>query len=101
MQGPTGPKTEKHLGHGDFLTDLVDQTGGDMFSATQYRDLQPMLHNIAEELRHVYVVGYYPTNTKQNGRFRRVNVRVVGTENAVVKCKRGYNAPKSELVAEH
>ena len=100
-QGPTGPKTDKQLGHGDFLTDLVDQTGGDMFNATRYTDLQPMMHNIAEELRHVYVVGYYPTNTKLNGRFRRVNVRVVGDSNAVVRCKRGYNAPKSEFVAEH
>jgi len=101
VQGPTGPKTDRQLGKGDFLTDLVDQTGGDMFNATRYTDLQPMMHNIAEELRHVYVIGYYPTNTKTNGRFRRVNVRVVSDSNAVVRCKRGYNAPKSEFVAEH
>jgi VWFA-related protein len=81
---------------GDFLTDLVDETGGDMFNANKYSDMQSLLYTVAEELRHVYVIGFYPTNPKLDGRYRKINIQVANNTNVVVKYKRGYNAPTQQ-----
>ena len=68
-----------------------------MFNATKYSDMNSLLRTVADELRHVYVIGFYSSNPKQDGRFRKVTVQVVGDTNVVVKYKHGYNAPKQQL----
>jgi len=85
-----------HRAEGDFLTDLVDETGGDMFNANKYSDMQSVLSTVAEELRHIYVIGFYPSNPKLDGRYRKINIQVANNTNVVVKYKHGYNAPNQQ-----
>jgi len=60
-------------------------------------DLNRGLQRIADDFTSYYLLGYYSTNTKLDGQFRRINVRVrrPGVE---VRARRGYRAATAEEV---
>ncbi len=74
-----------------YLEDLATHSGGRRQNADSIVNLSSAFSSIAEELRHQYSLGYYPTNTAKDGTFRRVKVRVNQTS-AVVRAKEGYKA---------
>jgi VWFA-related protein len=61
-------------------------------------DLRKQIRRIADDLTSYYLLGYYSTNSKLDGRFRNIKVRAKrpGVE---VRSRRGYNAPTPEDVA--
>ncbi len=75
-----------------YLEDLATHSGGRRQNADSIVNLNSAFSSIAEELRHQYSLGYYPSNTAKDGTFRRVKVRVNQTS-AVVRAKEGYKAP--------
>jgi Ca-activated chloride channel family protein len=48
---------------------------------------------ISEELRSQYTLGYYPTNSAQDGKFRKVKVETTEHDLKVL-ARKGYYAPK-------
>jgi VWFA-related protein len=48
---------------------------------------------ISEELRRQYTLGYYPTNSAQDGKFRKVKVETAEKDLKVL-TRKGYYAPK-------
>jgi Ca-activated chloride channel homolog len=79
----------------EFLRELVGQTGGDMYYAGGRAGLPNVWRKIAEELRYVYVLGYYPTNPVENGGHRHIRVQLSqGT--GKIRYKPGYSAAKQE-----
>jgi hypothetical protein len=79
-------------GGGDFMTDVTNAGGGPVYDAERISDLGRLASRIAEELRHVYVVSYYPTNALSNGGFRSIRVRVRSRNDLAVRHRKGYNA---------
>lgn len=79
-------------GGGDFMADITAAGGGPVYDAERIGDLSRVAHRIAEELRHVYVISYYPTNPLSNGGYRSVRVSVKGRDDIAVRHRRGYNA---------
>jgi Mg-chelatase subunit ChlD len=77
---------------GDFMEDVATAGGGPVYDADQVSDIGRLASRIAEELRHVYVVSYYPTNSLINGGYRSIRVRVKGRDDIAVRHRRGYNA---------
>jgi VWFA-related protein len=75
----------------DQLAMIADITGGRLFQAQHPEDLAGVYNQVAEALRTVYSVGYYPTNGQRDGTFRRVSIGV-GQPNAVVRSRKGYYA---------
>ena len=65
---------------------------GPVYDAQRVGDMSTVAHRIAEELRHVYVISYYPTNPLSNGGYRAVRVSVKGRDDIAVRHRRGYNA---------
>lgn len=61
-------------------------------------ELKKQIRRIADDLTSYYLLGYYSTNPKLDGRFRTIKVRSKrpGVE---VRSRRGYNAPTPEDVA--
>jgi Ca-activated chloride channel family protein len=55
---------------------LAQTSGGLAFPAESIRDLEPVYPLVAEELRSVYTVSYYPGNQDFDGRWRRIEVRI-------------------------
>ncbi len=77
---------------GDFMTDVANAGGGAVYDAKQIGDMRGLANKIAEELRHVYMLSYYPSNALANGGFRSIRIRVKGRDDIAVRHRRGYNA---------
>lgn len=76
---------------GRYLQQLATRSGGRLYNGDTLSNVNAAFTRIAEELRHQYALSYYPTNTAQDGSFRRVRV-VVKVPNAIVRCREGYRA---------
>jgi Ca-activated chloride channel homolog len=76
----------------DFLQVLTEKTGGTVYSATMIDDLSGLASKIAEELRHVYVLGFYPTSPLEKGGYRNIKVRMARKTGMKLRYKTGYDA---------
>jgi Ca-activated chloride channel homolog len=74
-----------------FLRQLADQTGGDL-SFPDVSDLQKYYRQLADELRHQYVLGYVSSNAAVTKRFRAIVVRVKNRTNLRLRHRLGYSA---------
>lgn len=92
VTSPSPQWSRRNRGGGDFMTDITTAGGGPVYDAEKIGDLSRLANRIAEELRHVYVVSYYPTNPLSNGGYRSVRVTVKGRGDIAVRHRRGYNA---------
>jgi Ca-activated chloride channel homolog len=57
------------------------------------RDLNQPFQDIAQELRSQYSIAYRSTNTRQDGRFRRIRIEV-SAKHWLVLARDGYFAPE-------
>ena len=80
---------EQYRAQYDALTDAVVQSGGRIFGVTSPTEIRPVFMQILKELREQYVLGYYPNNTQNDGRWHRVRVRV-DARGVAVRAPRGY-----------
>ena len=80
----------------DTLRVLADNTDG--FAVMNNNDLNPGLKRIADDLASYYLLGYYSSNAKLDGRFRRISVRIK-RPGVDVRARRGYRAATAEEVA--
>jgi len=90
--GPGSGASEYAQGR-QYLSQLSEFSGGLFFDALKAEDLGPAFQEIARELSSQYSIGYYSTNTKHDGKFRNVQVRVK-RPGLAARTKKGYLAPK-------
>lgn len=90
---PTNGRLEEMYRRGEaYLSELADRTGGVLYAADSLYDLPGVFEHIADELRHQYMLGYYPSNTARDGSYRRIRVTVRHPD-AHVRARPGYRAP--------
>jgi VWFA-related protein len=78
----------------DNLRTLATETGG--FAATgSPKSIEGAFDRIRNETSHYYILGYYPTNDKNDGKFRKIEVRVKRPGVEVV-ARKGYVAPREK-----
>lgn len=85
-EGPT--KKDYELAQ-QYLHTLSDVSGGRYYYADKPANLKQSFARIAEELRHQYVIGYYPTNLAATKKRREIKVKV-DAPNAVIRSRRNY-----------
>jgi Ca-activated chloride channel family protein len=73
---------------------LTSETGGQSFFPFKVEDLEQSFENIANELRHQYNIFYRPEPLKADGLYHAVDLKVKGRKELVVRCRKGYYAPK-------
>jgi Ca-activated chloride channel family protein len=73
---------------------FAEETGGVAFFPFKIQDLSQSFENISNELRHQYNVLYRPDPLKTDGLYHRVDIKVKGRKELVVRARKGYYAPK-------
>ena len=71
---------------------ISDDTGGRVINVHNEKTLEKAFDVISEELRSQYVIGYYPTNQKRDGTFRKIKVDIARPDVKVL-ARKGYYAP--------
>jgi Ca-activated chloride channel family protein len=74
------------------LRSLAELTGGLAFFPTVIKDLDATYEKIAAEIRGQFTLGYVSTNTKLDGSWRKVDIRVT-RPGVKVRARQGYFAP--------
>ena len=74
------------------LRQLATDTGGRVFFPTDVKALATIYGQIYDELSSQYTIGYVSKNTRRDGAWRRLVVRVDRT-NSTARTKQGYFAP--------
>lgn len=72
------------------MQDLAMHTGGAVYTPTQTSDLDRAFAQISADLSQQYILSYYPTDERNDGRFRTLSVRVQTRPNMRVRARRGY-----------
>jgi VWFA-related protein len=76
---------------------LANSTGG--FSIKSTNDLERGLLRVSQEARRYYLLGYAPANTRRDGRWRKISVKV-NRPDIDVRARQGYYAPGGKKDAE-
>ena len=73
---------------------LAKTSGGKVFPADSIREARTAFRKVAAEIGTKYSLGYYSTNEKRDGKYRRISVRPknlpAGTK---IRAREGYQAP--------
>jgi len=76
----------------DSLRVLSEQTGG--FAVVNRNDFATAFQRIVDDNSSYYVMGYYSTNDKRDGRYRKIEVKLNNKPGLVVRARKGYVAPR-------
>jgi VWFA-related protein len=75
----------------DAMNALAADTGG--FLVHNSNNVRAGLRQMLKDTETYYVLAYEPTNTKRDGAFRRIEVRLPGVRDVKVRTRSGYFAP--------
>ena len=75
------------------LKEFAEKTGGRFIATPGGPALRDAFTGIAEELGHQYTISYRPVNTKRDGKWRPLEVKL-SREDLTVRTRKGYRAPK-------
>ncbi len=70
---------------------VSSESGG--FTVRNTNDLSKGIQRIADETRVYYLLGYVPTNTARDGKFRKIQVKLASGKGRVLRARKGYFAP--------
>ena len=93
--GPAMPSQDigaafaENLERSEGAESIAADSGG--FSVRNSNDLAKGLQRIADETRVYYLIGYNPTNTARDGKFRKIELKVAGKDMRV-RARKGYYA---------
>jgi Ca-activated chloride channel family protein len=89
-------RTAEELAGPSLLTDIAEQTGGRQYAVENLNELPDIASKIGVELRNQYILGYSPQNREHDGKYRRVQVKLVqprGLPPLRAFWRLGYYAP--------
>jgi VWFA-related protein len=90
-----GGSTPEERAGPTLLTEIAEQTGGRMLS-TGWAEIPDIARAIGLELRNRYVLGFSPRNLQRDGRFHRLQVKIIsprGMPRLRAHWRTGYYAP--------
>ena len=89
-------RTAEEVAGPELLKVLAEQTGGRAFAIDNLAELPDVAAKIGVELRNQYVLYYTPKNLTRDGKYRRVQVKLVkpaGLPTLMPAFRTGYYAP--------
>jgi VWFA-related protein len=82
---------EVRLGQ-DSMRVMGEETGG--FAVVNRNDFATAFQRIVDDNSSYYVMGYYSTNDRRDGRFRKIEVKLPNKPGYVIRSRKGYVAPR-------
>ena len=82
----------------DSLRVLAANTGG--FAALNRNDFNTAFDRIVQENSQYYLLGYYSTNSRRDGRYRKIQVRVKRPGLRVARARNGYYEARGRRPAD-
>ena len=76
------------------LGQIATASGTTMYRASKLEDLNRLYAQVIRDLSRVYSIGYRPSNRTLDGKWRNVQVQLVGRPNLQARTKRGYFAKR-------
>ena len=77
------------------MLEISGQTGGEVYSPLDERELDDAFARISAELSDQYILSYYPdSDADKGGEFRTISVTIKGKSNTTVRTRKGYYVPK-------
>lgn len=80
----------------ESMQTLAENTDG--LAVVKTNDIAGGMKRIVDDVSAYYLLTYYSANTKNDGRYRRIEVRTK-TPGLSVRARRGYTAPSEESIA--
>jgi Ca-activated chloride channel family protein len=91
------PQTQEEVEGPALLGELAQASGGVQHLISNVNELRRSLGQIAVNLHNQYVLGYYPPDEAQGGKYRKIQVKVLlpkGLPNLKVFSRSGYYVPE-------
>jgi VWFA-related protein len=76
----------------DSLRSMSEETGG--FAVVNRNDFATAFQRIVDDNSSYYMLGYYSSNDRRDGRFRKIEVRLKNRPGLTVRARKGYVAPR-------
>jgi Ca-activated chloride channel homolog len=86
------------------LLKFAEITGGQAFFPKGLDEVEQIVKGIAHDIRNHYTIAYTPTNTKLDGTWREVTVKINAPKNTpkvTWRTKQGYYAPKIDHLSNN
>lgn len=80
------------------MEQFAAQTGGAVYIPKTVNDLDTAFSQIAADLAQQYVLSYYPSEDKRDGRYHQMTVRVKNKTNLRIRARKGFLVKKSNRV---
>lgn len=97
---PVESSAGRNTGGEHALIQISNDTGGKYYYAASVSQLEKAFEQISDELRTQYLLAYYPLARNASSDFREIDVTAQphesGTENLIVRARRGYYTSKLE-----
>ena len=78
------------------MNELAKASGGRVFPVADLSEARSAFKSVADEIGTKYTLGYYPSNDKRDGTFRKIKVEAKGLPaGTVVRFREGYTAPSN------
>lgn len=91
-----GEKEDDYRVAREFLSDLASHSGGRVQRVSSTTDLNSAFARIADELRKIYSLGYYPSSEKTPGKRYSIRVRVYRPD-LDIRARDNYSTAKKKL----
>ena len=95
-----GPREIDFLQADNQLSSFARMTGGQAFFPRFEGEMPDIFRQINQSIRNQYVLTYRPTNTKQDGTYRRIQVQLVDDEGNPLRMQDEKHKPlKYDIIA--
>jgi len=78
----------------DEMNKLAKSSGGKVFAVADLSEARAAFKSVADEIGTKYSLGYYSSNNKRDGTYRRIKVELKGVPlGTSIRAREGYTAP--------
>ena len=93
MSGAGAGNARERMQNQGVLKNFAEKSGGKFIATPGGLAMREAFKNIVEELGVQYTLGYQPSNTLKDGKWRAIEIKLNKPE-LTVRTRKGYNAPK-------